>query len=68
MAKRRAKLGFNDKGAEEVDDATLDTLEFQKERYEEKVFKKNEIREVKLATDIEYTTAHEALNSMPPES
>ena len=36
FAKRRAKLGFNDKGALEVDDEEIERIEAMKAKYHEK--------------------------------
>ena len=33
MAKRRAKLGFDDKGASEIDDETIEKIEHMKMMY-----------------------------------
>lgn len=51
-AQRRAALGFNDKGLEEVEDKVMEDLEHKSKEYEKQIEEQKERKPVKLVTPI----------------
>jgi hypothetical protein len=51
-AQRRAALGFNDKGQQEVEDKIMEDLEHKSKEYEKQIEEQKERKPVKLVTPV----------------
>ena len=51
-ASKRAALGFNDKGKEEVEDKIMEDLEYKSREYEKQIEEQKERKPVKLVTPV----------------
>lgn len=67
-AKRRQELGFNDNGAEEVEDEAADNYALDLARYEKQQQDKRDRKPIKMVTEVQGVSRKEYLDSMLKEN
>ena len=53
FAQKRASLGFNDKGKEEIEDKIMEDLEYKAKEYEKQIEEQKERKPVKIVTPVQ---------------
>lgn len=67
-ANRRQELGFNDNGAEEVEDEAADNYALDLARYEKQQQDKRDRKPIKMVTEVQGVSRKEYLDSMLKEN